>query len=110
MGMAGYTLVARIEITPEVYASGQVVQAVSGVGAVILGLDVVDAGHTAVTLDITCLTAGDEDGADLRGALEQLDGCAVQHISDTTFSIHVGGKLEVRSRVCLLYTSPSPRD
>ncbi len=101
MSGLGYTLVARIVTTPELYASGRIVEAVVGSGCVILGMDVVDAGHTAVTLDVTCLTTNDDDGEGMRAALESLDGCSVGHVSDTTFLIHLGGKLEVRSKVPL---------
>ncbi|MBK9739794.1 MAG: NADP-dependent malic enzyme [Actinobacteria bacterium] len=101
MSGLGYTLVARLETSPELYASGQIIEAVSGAGCVIMGMDVVGAEHTSVTLDVTCLTTNDDEGAGMRSALEALDGCTVSNISDTTFLIHLGGKLEVRSKVPL---------
>jgi malate dehydrogenase (oxaloacetate-decarboxylating) len=101
MSGLGYTLVARITASPELYASGKVIEAVVNSGGAILGLDVVDAGHTSVVLDVTCLTTRDDDGAGIYAALDALDGCAVEHVSDTTFLIHLGGKLEVRSKVSL---------
>jgi malate dehydrogenase (oxaloacetate-decarboxylating) len=97
----GYTLVARIETTPDLYASGQIIEAVSGAGCVIMGMDVVGAEHSSVTLDVTCLTTRDDDGAGMRASLDALDGCTVSNVSDTTFLIHNGGKLEVRSKVPL---------
>ena len=101
MSSLGYTLVARIETSPELYASGQIIEAVSGAGCVIIGMDVVGAEHTAVTLDVTCLTTSDHDGAEMRAVLDALDGCTVSTISDATFLIHLGGKLEVKSKVPL---------
>jgi malate dehydrogenase (oxaloacetate-decarboxylating) len=101
MSGLGYTLVARIETSPELYASGQIIEAVSGAGCVIMGMDVVGAEHTSVTLDVTCLTTSDHDGEEMRAALEALDGCSVGNVSDATFLIHLGGKLEVRSKVPL---------
>ncbi len=101
MSGLGYTLVARIETSPELYASGRIIEAVSGADCVIMGMDVVGAEHTSVTLDVTCLTTSDDDGASMRTALESLDGCTVGNVSDTTFLIHLGGKLEVRSKVPL---------
>lgn len=97
----GFTLVARIETSPEVYASGRIIEAVSGAGCVIMGMDIVEADHTAVTLDVTCLTTTDDEGALMRAALEALDGCTVANVSDTTFLIHLGGKLAVQPKVPL---------
>jgi malate dehydrogenase (oxaloacetate-decarboxylating) len=54
-----------------------------------------------VTLDITCLTTTDADGQLMRSALEALSDCTVLNISDTTFLIHLGGKLAVQSKVPL---------
>jgi malate dehydrogenase (oxaloacetate-decarboxylating) len=101
MSGLGYTLVARLETTPELYASGQIIEAVSSAGCVIMGMDVVGAEHTSVTLDVTCLTNSEDDGAEMRAALDALDGCSVANVSDATFLIHLGGKLEVKSKVPL---------
>ncbi|HLS01286.1 MAG TPA: NADP-dependent malic enzyme, partial [Beutenbergiaceae bacterium] len=39
--------------------------------------------------------------AELRQALEQISGVKVRHVSDATFLMHLGGKLEVRPKVNL---------
>lgn len=98
---SGYTITVRMRATPELHASGAIVSAVTATGAVITGLDVVDPGHEAVTLDLTCSTADPDHGKGIRAALEVLDGCVVEHVSDSTFLIHIGGKLEVASKVPL---------
>ncbi len=99
MAAHGTAMTARIKTSPELHASGDIIAAVTRAGAVITGLDVVDPGHHEVVLDLTCLTDGSDDGASLRRALEGLPGCTVVHISDSTFLIHLGGKLEVASKV-----------
>ena len=101
MTTSGYTITVRMRATPELHASGAIITAVTGTGAVITGLDVVDPGHDAVTLDLTCSTGDPDNGASVRAALEALDGCAVEHVSDFTFLIHIGGKLGVTSKVPL---------
>jgi succinate dehydrogenase/fumarate reductase iron-sulfur protein len=74
---------------------------VTSTGAVITGMDVVDPGHDTVTLDITCMTGDPDNGAAVKSALEALPGCTVDQVSDTTFLIHLGGKLEIASKVPL---------
>ena len=98
---SGYTITVRMRATPELHASGAIVSAVTATGAVITGLDVVDPGHEAVTLDLTCSTADPDHGKGIRAALEVLEGCTVEHVSDSTFLIHIGGKLEIASKVPL---------
>ena len=88
------------------------------------------------TLSITTLRADDAWGLDpiselqrltvsLRGGFEQKDGCLVFHFtgqldaySEKQFMEYVGDVLKANklpavldlSKICLLYTSPSPRD
>ncbi len=70
-------------------------------GAVITGLDVVDPGHESVVLDLSCTTR-DAGPVDLvRAALDRLDGCRVEKVSDSTFLIHLGGKIEVQLKTPL---------
>ena len=101
MSPSGYTITVRLHATPELHASGSIVSAVSSTGAVITGMDVVDPGHDAVVLDITCTTGDPDNGAAVKAALDALEGCDVEHVSDTTFLIHIGGKLEIASKVPL---------
>ena len=101
MSPAGHTITVRIRATPELHASGSLVSAVTSTGAVITGMDVVDPGHESVTLDITFTTGDPDNGAAVQSALESLPGCTVDQVSDTTFLIHLGGKLEIASKVPL---------
>ncbi len=101
MRALGYTLVLRMRVLPSLHASGELISAVSGTGAVITGLDVVDPGHDEVVLDLTCWTADAHDGAGLRQALEALPGCVVESMNDLTFLLHQGGKLAVSSKIAL---------
>lgn len=101
MSPSGHTITVRLHATPELHASGSLVSAVTSTGAVITGMDVVDPGHDTVTLDITCMTVDPDNGAAVKSALEALPGCTVDQVSDTTFLIHLGGKLEIASKVPL---------
>ncbi len=52
-------------------------------------------------MDVTCNTTDDEHAARVKDALNALDGVTVQHVSDRTFLMHLGGKLEVVPKVAL---------
>jgi len=96
MTSPGYSNVFRIVATPELHASGAIVSAVAMAGAVITGLDVVDPGHELVVLDLSCTTRDGSHVDLVRAALDRLDGCHVEKVSDSTFLIHLGGKIEVQ--------------
>jgi malate dehydrogenase (oxaloacetate-decarboxylating) len=97
----GYSNVFRLHATPELHASGAIITTVGELGAVITGLDVVDPGHDSVVLDLSCTTHDSGHVEAVRTALDQLPGCAVVQVSDSTFLIHLGGKIAVALKVPL---------
>jgi malate dehydrogenase (oxaloacetate-decarboxylating) len=76
-------------------------QAIADVGGVIDAIDLVRVEGGTKVRDITVLA---EDAAHIEritAAVRSVDGVAVEHVSDRTFLLHLGGKLEVRSTVPL---------
>ncbi len=95
----GYSIIIRVHAAPELHAHGDVVAAVARAGAVVTALDMIEPSPHRVTLDISC-DARDTDHVDeIRAALEALDGCTVEKVSDRTFLTHIGGKLEISVKV-----------
>jgi malate dehydrogenase (oxaloacetate-decarboxylating) len=93
------TLRIRLEALPGSVAS--VAQAVADVGGVIDAIDLVRVEGGTKVRDITVLA---EDAAHIEritAAVRSLKGVEVEHVSDRTFLLHLGGKLEVRSKVPL---------
>ncbi|HEX2892981.1 MAG TPA: NAD-dependent malic enzyme [Marmoricola sp.] len=71
------------------------------VGAVATAIDVAESGHDRVVVDVTC-SASDADHAKLlEQAVDAVDGVEVFRVSDRTFLLHIGGKIEVTSKVPL---------
>src|SRR5882762_7233244 len=97
----GYSITIRVEAPPSASAAGDLTSAVGRVGGVITAFDVVDSHATSVVVDITCNTNGADHAKDITTALESLPGVVVRKVSDRTFLIHLGGKLEVHSKVAL---------
>ena len=64
-------------------------------------IDVAESSHTRLVLDVTC-SAGDADHAELlEQAVDAVEGVEVHKVSDRTFLLHIGGKIEVSSKVPL---------
>lgn len=95
----GYSIILRVHVTPALHASGAVVSAIARAGAVVTALDMIDPTPGTVTLDISCDAVDAEHVNSIRSALESLDGCTVDKISDRTFLTHIGGKIEVAVKV-----------
>jgi malate dehydrogenase (oxaloacetate-decarboxylating) len=98
---AGFSITIRVSATADPYAMGRLTTAVGEAGAVVTAVDVVDSDHVSVIADITCDTADAAHADQVRAALEDLDGVEVRNVSDRTFLLHLGGKIEVTPRMAL---------
>ena len=95
----GYSITIRMHVTPELHASGRIISAVSGTGAVITGLDVSDPGTETTVVDLSALAHDPDHAETIRDTLNAIDGCKVDKLSDSVFLVHLGGKIEVGVKV-----------
>ncbi|HEY2794502.1 MAG TPA: NAD-dependent malic enzyme [Micromonosporaceae bacterium] len=98
---AGFSITVRVSVPAESTAIGRIATAVGDVGGIVTALDVVDSDHLRVIADVTCDTADSSHADQVVAALEKLDGLEVRKVSDRTFLLHLGGKIEVHSKVAL---------
>ncbi|MCA1641723.1 MAG: NAD-dependent malic enzyme [Acidobacteria bacterium] len=70
-------------------------------GADVGAIDIVSASRDAITRDVTFTAASDEHVRAVVRAVEDVDGVEVVNVSDRTFLMHLGGKIEVVSKVPL---------
>ncbi len=97
----GYAITLRVEVSPESSSTANLAQAVIDTGAALTALDVVESSHERMVVDVTCDTS-DSDHADrVTAAIAAVPGAHVRKVSDRTFLLHLGGKLEVRPKVPL---------
>jgi malate dehydrogenase (oxaloacetate-decarboxylating) len=74
---------------------------VTSAGATITALDVVESHLDRVVVDITCDTIDKDHAQEINSALAAHAGLTVRKVSDRTFLLHLGGKLEIASKVPL---------
>ena len=98
---AGFSITIRISVDADPSAVGRVTTCAGETGAVVTALDVVDSDATTVILDLTCDTADSNHANQVVKALQDLDGVEVRKVSDRTFLLHLGGKIEVASKIPL---------
>jgi malate dehydrogenase (oxaloacetate-decarboxylating) len=97
----GYAITARLEVPASASAAGDLTMAVGGVGGVVTAFDVVEAQTSTLVVDMSCNARDEAHAGEITRALEALPGVRVRKVSDRTFLMHLGGKLEVQSKVSL---------
>jgi malate dehydrogenase (oxaloacetate-decarboxylating) len=97
----GYAITARLEVPASASAAGDLTVAVGGVGGVVTAFDVVEAQTATLVVDMSCNARDEAHAGEITAALEALPGVSVRKVSDRTFLMHLGGKLEVQSKVSL---------
>ncbi|WP_073459693.1 NAD-dependent malic enzyme [Pseudonocardia thermophila] len=97
----GYAITARVEVPASASAAGDLTMAVGRVGGVVTAFDVVESHTSTMVVDISCNALNEAHVQEITDALEALPGVRVRKVSDRTFLVHLGGKLEVASKVSL---------
>jgi malate dehydrogenase (oxaloacetate-decarboxylating) len=98
MPSAQYSLILRVEIADRPGMLAQVAGAIGGAGGTIGAIDLVEADARHLVRDITVATLGPASWDALRDAIDALDGARVIDVTDRTFLLHLGGKIEQRNR------------
>jgi malate dehydrogenase (oxaloacetate-decarboxylating) len=97
----GYGITIRVEGPPSAQPVAEVTNAIVAAGASITALDVVESHLDRVVIDVTC-DAIDADHAEaISAAISLRPDLTVRKVSDRTFLLHLGGKIEIRSKVPL---------
>jgi malate dehydrogenase (oxaloacetate-decarboxylating) len=97
---AQYSLVLRVEIADRPGMLGRVATAIGTTGATIGAIDLVQVGARLIR-DITVATTGPEAQREIVDAIEGVDGVRVLDVTDRTFLLHLGGKIELRNKHAL---------
>ncbi|MCU1684476.1 MAG: NAD-dependent malic enzyme [Amycolatopsis sp.] len=97
----GYSITVRVEAPASSSAAGDLTTAVGRVGGVLTAFDVVESHTESIVVDISVNALSENHAKDITTALETLPGVVVRKVSDRTFLIHLGGKIEVTPKVAL---------
>lgn len=97
----GYGITIRVEGSPELQPVALVTATITHAGATITALDVVESDLEKVVVDITCDTVDKDHAQEIHNSLSAHKGLTVRKVSDRTFLLHLGGKIEINSKVPL---------
>jgi malate dehydrogenase (oxaloacetate-decarboxylating) len=98
---ASYSVTLRVRIHNQLGKLGEVTTAIGKAGGDIEGIDIVNVGKDFLIRDITVNAASESHDQEIVAAVRDIDGVEVVNVSDRTFLMHLGGKIETVSKIPL---------
>ncbi len=96
-----YSITVRLEIDGRASAVSSLTNAVERVGGAVTALDVNSSDRERLRIDVTCAARDTTHAQAIVESLDAIEGVTVHKVSDRTFLMHLGGKIEMRSKVPL---------
>src|ERR687883_66040 len=98
---ASYSLTLRVKLSSRAGTLGELTVAIGRAGGDIGAIDIVSVSPDTIVRDISVNARSAEHGEKIVQAARDIDGIEVIHVSDRTFLMHIGGKIEVTSKAPL---------
>src|SRR5215212_8173772 len=96
---ASYSLTLRVEFPHEAGALGKILTAIGEADGLVGAVDIVRMRQDRTIRDITVNARDSKHGQQVVQVVEDLPQVKVINVSDRTFLMHIGGKIEVRSKL-----------
>jgi malate dehydrogenase (oxaloacetate-decarboxylating) len=96
---ASYSLTVRLEIDNKPGMLGKITSAIGKAGGDIGAIDVVTVGNSTITRDLSFKGRDEAHGQQIADRLKAIGGVRVVNVSDRTFLMHLGGKIETHAKV-----------
>ena len=96
---AGVQYIIRLHMLREMVPFRELVELVDSNGGDIIALDLVRAEDERTVRDLTVVMPSPEHLKQLEEALIKLPGTSIENVSDRTFLMHLGGKIEIHPRI-----------
>jgi malate dehydrogenase (oxaloacetate-decarboxylating) len=96
---ASRSITLRLKFKNQIGMLGQITSAIGKAGGDIGAIDIVSADRGIILRDITVNTRDEPHIKAIVGQIKQLSGVQLVHISDRTFLLHLGGKIEIANKI-----------
>jgi malate dehydrogenase (oxaloacetate-decarboxylating) len=96
---SSYSITMRLYTAPDHGIVGAVATAIAASGGIVTAIDVAESSHERLVVDVTCSASDADHAQELQRAVDEVSGVEVHKTSDRTFLLHIGGKIEVSSKV-----------
>jgi malate dehydrogenase (oxaloacetate-decarboxylating) len=98
---SSWSITMRVHLGADPLGIGRITTAVGEAGGTVVAVDIVESHPDRLVVDLTCNAADARHAEAITAAVEAVAGARVHKVSDRTFLLHLGGKLEVTSKVPL---------
>jgi len=98
---ASYSITLRVQLKNRVGILGSLASAIGQVGGDIGAVDLVSATKDQIVRDITVDVGDTRHGQEVIEAVKKVEGARVVNVSDRTFLMHLGGKIEIAGKIPL---------
>src|SRR5882724_9738502 len=98
---ASYSLTLRVKLSSRAGTLGELTTTIGRAGGDIGAVDIISVSRESVIRDITVNAASSTHGEEIVRAARDIDGIEIINVSDRTFLMHLGGKIEVVSKMPL---------
>jgi malate dehydrogenase (oxaloacetate-decarboxylating) len=96
-----YSITVRLDVPSRGRAVSELTHVVEQAGGAVTALDVAPFGHERLRVDVTCAARDTDHAEAIVAALSAIAGVSLSKVSDRTFLLHLGGKIETQSKVPL---------
>lgn len=96
-----YSLTLRVAIRNKIGMLGKVISTIGKAGGDMGAVDLVDVNRERVIRDMIVNTRDEDHGKSIVSAVKRINGVKILDVSDRTFHMHMGGKIEVANKVPL---------
>src|SRR5437762_13486533 len=96
---ASHSLTIRLEIQNQPGMLGKVTSAIGRAGGDIGAIDLVEVRKKTIIRDLTFKASDERHGQQVVERLKAIGGVKVVHVSDRTFLMHLGGKIEIKGKI-----------
>lgn len=93
------SIIIRMHIAKKGRTLSDVLATISDLGGTVGAIDIAKVENDNITRDITIDTTGEDHADTIITALKALQGVTVHNVSDRTFLLHLGGKIEIKSKI-----------
>src|SRR5213082_2937976 len=96
---ASHSLTIRLEIQNQPGMLGKVTSAIGKAGGDIGAIDLVEVRKKTIIRDLTFKASDERHGQQVVERLKAIGGVKVAQVSDRTFLMHLGGKIEIKGKI-----------
>jgi malate dehydrogenase (oxaloacetate-decarboxylating) len=96
-----YSITVRLEVASRGRAVSEITRVVEQAGGAVTAIDVTHGGNERLRVDVTCAARDTAHAEAIVAALAAIEDVSVHKVSDRTFLLHLGGKIEMASKVPL---------